>query len=178
MKVFSRLRAGVVGSLCLLPAVHATNYAIEHVTLIDGTGHAPRRDMPVTIEGDRISAITPSALVRNTSSKKIDGKGKFLIPGLMDVHIHLRGGFNVEGKVDAAQTPVNREEGVQALASFLYAGVTTVYDAGNRAEHSLPLRADERAEKILSLHDQRGLERGQNGIEYCGSTDFGRSVSP
>jgi hypothetical protein len=68
----------------------------------------------------------------------------------MDVHIHLRGGFNVAGKVDAAQAPVNREEGVQALASFLYSGITTVFDAGNRAEHILPLRADERAGKILS----------------------------
>ena len=33
---------------------------------------------------------------------------------------------------------------------LLYAGVTTVFDAGNRAEHILPLRADERAGKILS----------------------------
>jgi hypothetical protein len=39
---------------------------------------------------------------------------------------------------------------VAALASFLYAGVTTVFDAGNRAEHILPLRADERAGRILS----------------------------
>lgn len=142
--------ASAVACVCMLSAAHAANYAIEHVTLIDGTGRAPQSDMTVTISGDRISAVTPSALARNPQGKRINGKGKFLIPGLMDVHIHLRGGFNVAGKVDAAQAPVNREEGVSALASFLYSGVTTVYDAGNRAEHILPLRADERAGKILS----------------------------
>ncbi|MBV8805782.1 MAG: amidohydrolase family protein, partial [Sinobacteraceae bacterium] len=46
--------------------------------------------------------------------------------------------------------PANRAAGVAALASFLCAGVTTVYDAGNQAEHILPLRADERAGKILA----------------------------
>jgi imidazolonepropionase-like amidohydrolase len=142
--------ASVLACLGMLSAADAADYAIEHVTVIDGTGRAPQPDMTVTISGDRISAVTPSALARNPQGKRIDGKGKFLIPGLMDIHIHLRGGFNVAGKVDAAQAPVNREEGLSALASFLYSGVTTVYDAGNRAEHILPLRADERAGKILS----------------------------
>ena len=151
MKAVYRFYASALALLCLIPAAaDAASYAIEHVTLIDGTGRAAQKDMTITVEGDRISAVTPSALARNPAGKKIDGKGKFLIPGLMDVHIHLRGGFNVAGKVDAAQAPVNREEGVQALASFLYSGVTTVFDAGNRAEHILPLRADERAGKILS----------------------------
>jgi imidazolonepropionase-like amidohydrolase len=142
--------ASAVAALFTLTGAHAADYAIEHVTVIDGTGHAPRPDMTVTISGDRISAVTPSALAHNPKGKRIDGKGKFLIPGLMDVHIHLRAGFNVAGKVDAALGPVNREEGLSALASFLYSGVTTVFDAGNRAEHILPLRADERAGKILS----------------------------
>jgi hypothetical protein len=62
----------------------------------------------------------------------------------------LRGGFDVSGKVDAPLSPANRDEGLAALASFLYSGVTTVFDAGNRAEHILSLRADERAGKILS----------------------------
>src|SRR5690242_10286702 len=151
MKAVYRLCASALASLCLIPAAaNAASYAIEHVTLIDGTGRAAQKDMTITVEGDRISAVTPSALARNPQGKRINGKGKFLIPGLMDVHIHLRGGFNVAGKVDAAQPPVNRDEGVSALASFLYSGVTTVYDAGNRAEHILPLRADERAGKILA----------------------------
>jgi imidazolonepropionase-like amidohydrolase len=127
----------------------ADSWAIEHVTLIDGV-HAPQFDMTVTVEGERISAVAPSVVAQAVKGRRIDGRGKYLIPGLMDVHIHLRGGFDVGGKVDAELAPPNRDEGVAALASYLYSGVTTVFDAGNRADHILPLRADERAGKILS----------------------------
>ena len=44
-----------------------------------------------------------------------------------------------------AQRAVLRKAGEQALASFLYAGVTTVLDVGNVPENILPLRAGERA---------------------------------
>jgi imidazolonepropionase-like amidohydrolase len=152
--------------LLLLPfmAGHADDLIIEHVTLIDGL-HPQRADMTVTVEGARIGVVSPSSMARDLKGHHIDGKGKYLIPGLMDVHIHLRGGFDVSGRVDAELSAPNREEGVAALASFLYAGVTTVFDAGNRAEHILPLRADERAGRILS---PRILATG-NLITYPGS---------
>lgn len=130
-------------------AARAENLFIEHVTLIDGR-HAPQPDMTVAIEGERINSIVPTAIARGLKGRRIDGSGKYVIPGLIDVHIHLRGGFDVGGSVNAELGPPNREEGIAALASFLYAGVTTVFDAGNRAEHILPLRSDERAGKILS----------------------------
>lgn len=122
---------------------------IEHVTLIDGI-HPPQHDMTVAVDGERIGTVAPGALARGLKGRRIDGRDRYLIPGLMDIHIHLKGGFDVSGKVDAEIGPPNREEGVAALASFLYAGVTTVFDAGNRAEHILPLRADERAGRLLS----------------------------
>jgi hypothetical protein len=141
--------ACAMAQLMSLSAARADNWVIEHVTLIDGT-HALQPDMTIAVEGERITAVTPSAIAHGLKGRHIDGRGRYLMPGLMDVHIHLRGGFDVSGKVDAELAPPNREEGLAALASFLYAGVTTVFDAGNRAEHILPLRADERAGKILS----------------------------
>lgn len=147
------MRTGMVFALCAFAlaswTAQADDWVIEHVTLIDGV-HAPQADMTVAVAGERIAAVIPSAIARGLKGRRIDGSGKFLIPGLIDVHIHLRGGFDVSGRVDAELAPPNRAEGVAALASFLYSGVTTVYDAGNRAEHILPLRADERAGKILS----------------------------
>jgi imidazolonepropionase-like amidohydrolase len=128
--------------------VFAESWSIEHVTLIDGV-HAPQADMTVSIDGERISGVGPSTAA-HVKGKHIDGSGKFLMPGLIDVHIHLTGGFDVGGKVDAELTPPNRAEGLAALASYLYSGVTTVFDAGNRADHILPLRADERSGKILA----------------------------
>ncbi len=149
MKPSCLLAASALAVLLSATAARADNVVIDHVTLIDGT-HAPQPDMTVAVEGDRIVKVTPSAVAHGLEGRHIDGRGRYLIPGLMDVHIHLKGGFDITGKVDAELGPPNREEGVAALASFLYAGVTTVFDAGNRAEHILPLRADERAGKILS----------------------------
>jgi imidazolonepropionase-like amidohydrolase len=149
-------------------AALAEAWAIEHVTLIDGTGHAPQLDMTVTVDGDRIVAVTPSALAKAPKGHVIDGRGKYLMPGLMDVHIHLHGG--VEPQADAAAT---RAAAVQALASFLYSGVTTVYDAGNQADVILPLRADERAGKIAS---PRIFATG-NLITYPGSHGSGMAVT-
>jgi imidazolonepropionase-like amidohydrolase len=148
MKLSIVLFACTLAQLTSLTA-RADDWVIEHVTLIDGI-HQPQSDMTVAVEGERIVAVTPSAIARSLKGRRIAGNGKFLIPGLMDVHIHLRGGFDAGGKVDAPPGPPNREEGLAALASFLYSGVTTVFDAGNRAEHILPLRADERAGRILS----------------------------
>ncbi|MFO1186848.1 MAG: amidohydrolase family protein [Alphaproteobacteria bacterium] len=124
--------------------------AIEHVTVIDGLGRAPQPDMTVVIDGERIVSVAPSALGGAAGARAIDGRGKFLMPGLMDMHIHLSGAFDPTRPRDGKPGPVNKAAGIGALASYLYAGVTSVYDAGNRPELILALRAEERAGKIAS----------------------------
>jgi len=151
MKLPAILGATALACVLSITAVHADDFVIEHVTVIDGLGHAPQPDMSVAVEGDRIAAVTPSALAHNLKGRRIDGRGKYLIPGLMDVHIHLRGGVDLSkpDKIDTSAPP-NRQMGLEALASYLYSGVTTVFDCGNRADYILGLRADERAGRILS----------------------------
>lgn len=62
---------------------------IEHVTLIDGTGSAPRRDVTVVLAGERIAWVGGSGEVPETGAARlIDGRGKFLMPGMWDVHTH------------------------------------------------------------------------------------------
>jgi imidazolonepropionase-like amidohydrolase len=158
------LLAACALSLALPRAALAEAWAIEHVTLIDGTGHAPQADMTVTVDGDKIASVGPSALAK-PKGKVIDGRGKYLMPGLMDVHIHLHGG--VDQKTDTV------ESRTQTLAGFLYSGVTTVYDAGNQTDIILPLRAAERAGKILS---PRIFATG-NLITYPGSHGTGMAVN-
>lgn len=134
----------------LTGTAHANEFVIEHVTLIDGLGHKPQPDMTVAVEGNRISAVTPSALAHGLKGKRIDAKGKYLIPGLMDVHIHLRGGIDLASKPGDIVKTSNRQQGLEALASYLYSGVTTVFDCGNQVPYILEMRADERAGRILS----------------------------
>jgi imidazolonepropionase-like amidohydrolase len=62
---------------------------IRNVTVIDMTGHSPRRGMTVVIDGDRIAAVSRSAKYPDGSSV-VDGSGKFLIPALWDMHVHVR----------------------------------------------------------------------------------------
>jgi imidazolonepropionase-like amidohydrolase len=62
---------------------------LTHVTVIDGSGAPPRRDMTVVIIGNRISQIdATNKIVGSQNSKIIDATGKYLIPGLWDMHVH------------------------------------------------------------------------------------------
>jgi imidazolonepropionase-like amidohydrolase len=149
MRLSARFATAALAAL-LAYGAHADDFVIEHVTLIDGLGHAPQPDMTVAVEGNRITTVTPSTLAHGLKGKRLDGKGKYLIPGLMDVHIHLRGGIDLSSKPGEITPTYNRQEGLEALASYLYSGVTTVFDCGNQAPYILGMRADERAGRILS----------------------------
>jgi imidazolonepropionase-like amidohydrolase len=79
--------------VCLVAGVlsaEETSIAITHVTVIDGTDAATKPDRTVLINGNRIQSVDPTGsenLPANTEI--IDGTGKFLIPGLWDMHAHL-----------------------------------------------------------------------------------------
>jgi len=63
--------------------------AITHVTVIDATGAAPQRNTTVVVRGERIQALGGSAeLALPADARVVDGAGKFLIPGLWDMHVH------------------------------------------------------------------------------------------
>lgn len=83
-------------ALCLLfaLAVLATHgssqtLVIKNVTLIDGTGSAAQPAMTVVVAGERILEVGPAKKVRvRNDAVVVDGTGKFLIPGLWDMHVH------------------------------------------------------------------------------------------
>src|SRR5262245_27376279 len=100
---------------------------IRDVTLIDGTGRSPVPNSTVVVECARITRVTTESVATPAGAQVIDGRGKFLIPGLIDVHVHLTGG---RGNGNAqAMTPQQEATGRSTLHSFLYAGVTTIFDA-------------------------------------------------
>ena len=73
-----------------------TSVAVVHATVIDGTGAAPKPDQTVLVTGTRIAAIGSfSSIPIPSSAQTIDGRGKFLIPGLWDMHVHIRGGADL-----------------------------------------------------------------------------------
>ncbi len=137
----ARLAIGALGVAVALTAPLAAQQrviVIQDVTVIDGTGRPAMPGASVLIEGERITRIARGAITAPAGAMRIDGRGKFLIPGLIDVHIHLQG----------SQQDV--QAGVRALHGFLYSGITSVYDAGNDPDFIFPLRSRERAGTIAS----------------------------
>ena len=61
-----------------------------HVTVIDATGAPAKPDMTLVVVGDRITELGPTKKVRvPKDAQVVDATGKFLIPGLWDMHVHL-----------------------------------------------------------------------------------------
>lgn len=63
--------------------------AFTHVTVIDMTGAPSKPNMTVIVAGNRIAAVSKTGKVRvPRDAQIIDATGKFLIPGLWDMHVH------------------------------------------------------------------------------------------
>src|ERR1700735_3581618 len=133
--------AALLGMTSAANAQSKSPIAIEHVTLIDGTGRPAIPDATVIIEGDRITRVSRTPIEIPAGAQKIDGRGKYLIPGMMDVHIHLNGGM---------AKPPDERAGIRALQSYVYCGVTTVLDVGNNPDFIFGLRDKERGGQIVS----------------------------
>jgi imidazolonepropionase-like amidohydrolase len=110
-------------------------------TLIDGTGAPGVRDAVVVVSGDRIADVGPSskiAVPKNT--KTIDARGKWIIPGLIDAHVHFFQSGDLYTRPDVIdlrqRVPYERELAwirrrlPHTFARYLCSGVTSVVDAG------------------------------------------------
>ena len=143
-----------------------SSIVIENVTLIDGTGRPAAPNACVSMTGDKITKVGPCPMTVPAGTRRVSGKGKFLIPGLMDVHVHLRGGGFGGGAP-------NEETGIRHLQGYLYSGVTTILDVGNNPDYIFKLRDMERSGKIVST---RLLAVG-GIVTYPGSHGAGSSAT-
>ena len=113
-----------------VPTEHGPSVALADVTLIDGTGAPPKPHMTVLVEAGRITGLFPTGsrdLPRAVRS--LDVAGSYVIPGLIDAHVHLA-------------TFDRPPEIVRALLRFaLMGGVTTVRDMGGNARRVAAIAA-------------------------------------
>ena len=111
-------------------------------TLINGTGAPPITDALVALRGDRIiyAGTASGAEVSTEEGRVIDTSGLYIVPGLIDLHIHFtqqRGmDFTRYRNSDAAAAI----RGVLLLGQFADAGVTTVRDVGTSNDVALRLK--------------------------------------
>src|SRR5690349_14414918 len=106
---------------CLLTSFAAASsadgvYAIEHVNLIPMDRDQLLPDQTVVVQAGRISAIGSSRNVQvPVGARRINGRGKYLMPGLTDAHVHL---------LSPTELPL-----------YLANGVTTVFNLDGRPAH-------------------------------------------
>ena len=118
-------------------------------TLINGTGTAPITDALVALRGDRIiyAGTAAGAQVSTEEGRVIDTSGLYVVPGLIDLHIHFtqqRGmDFTRYRNSDAAAAI----RGVLLLGQLADAGVTTVRDVGT--SNDVALRIKEAVERRM-----------------------------
>src|SRR5688500_4486159 len=75
---------------CPAVAFSQSDVVIQNVSVISMTGVRATTRQSVIVRDGRISAIGPSASVRMPAGATIiDGTGKFLIPGLFEMHAHM-----------------------------------------------------------------------------------------
>ncbi|HEX8772964.1 MAG TPA: amidohydrolase family protein [Pyrinomonadaceae bacterium] len=100
---------------------HKELVAIIGGTLVDGTGKPATNDSAVIIQGGRIVAVGPRSQTKIPKGATIiDARGKTVLPGLWDMHAHMR---------QVEWGPV-----------YLAAGVTTARDVGNDLEFVTAMR--------------------------------------
>lgn len=149
---YKRIVAGIL--LACAPCVPQANprgLIIEDVVLIDGTGRGAINQVSVLVQGDRIRTVKKGKFTgfQRDAAQIINGEGKYLIPGLIDVHVHLTGSVKVT-KDGLRKVNIDQKKGVRALHGYLYSGVTSIYDSGNIPDYIFALRDQERTGKIHS----------------------------
>jgi imidazolonepropionase-like amidohydrolase len=99
--------------------------AIVGGTLIDGTGRAPVPNAALVIENGVVRAAGPaSAVMVPAGARVIRAEGKFVLPGLIDTHMHIGG----SGGGSADKREFTPQAAANNFKSYLIFGVTTVFD--------------------------------------------------
>ena len=106
---------------------------LEGTSLIDGTGSPPRNDSVVVIKDKRILTVTDkgSYTTYPKDSEIVNLTGRFLIPGLFDMHAH------VAGVLDSSYNQTISEN---TLKTLLDNGITTIRNPGGPTKESVALR--------------------------------------
>ncbi|MFW6084075.1 MAG: amidohydrolase family protein [Gemmatimonadota bacterium] len=101
-------------------------------TMIDGRADEPRSRVTIVVEGDRISAVEDGFREPGPEDRLIDLSGHVVLPGFIDMHVHLEGETNPDRYLE--RFTLNREDVAFRSAAFarrtLDAGFTTVRDLG------------------------------------------------
>ena len=118
--------------------------AIDGAQIWDGTGSPPVQDAILVIKGDRIETVGARGIVSiPPGAKTVSGKGKTLIPGLINVHGHL----GMTKGLKMTRENYGKENILAQLKQYARYGVTTVLSLGTDFEPMFELHGPAKAEE-------------------------------
>jgi imidazolonepropionase-like amidohydrolase len=161
-----RIVRSVLAVLCLagvmLSCAHAAAKVFRNFTLIDGTGAAPVAAAALVVDAGRVSWVGPMAGLRAPAgAESVDLTGKYVIPGLIDAHVHLA---LVHGLTQDVKF-YTRDLVEQQLGVYAAYGITSVLVLGTDTDTIFDVRARQR--NGVST-ETRVFTAGQ-GLVYKGS---------
>lgn len=128
-----------------------SKYAFINGTVLDGTEHMTEQNLAVLVDDSIITDLIPADQVPD-SYEKIDIRGKYLMPGLINMHVHLAGNGKPQKKqrdnTKLAKTllgnPLTRAAAKQMVRSYAkieaMSGVTTIRTVGGLADFDTAVR--------------------------------------
>ena len=131
------LRLGALSLLMTAPVLRSEtavpqNLRIVNVTIVSPESAQELASATVTIREARIQSISNTAIAPppngSTDVQTLDGSNLYLIPGLIDSHVHLGGIPGMTDEQEKAHPDIARAARDQLPRAYLYSGFTTLID--------------------------------------------------
>ncbi len=136
---WKRLGLGLLAGAAAMCAVSAEAATVVYhgFTLIDGSGTAPKADQAMVVDDAVITWVGPAKQVpRTPGAARVDLKRKYLMPGIVDLHIHIGTVRDLVQK-EGYFTPDSVRKDLRTYAAF---GVTTVQSMGTDKDSIIAIR--------------------------------------
>ena len=147
-------------------AMHENTYVIKNVNLIPMTlENESIENATVVIKGNKIVAINGTI---PSDAIVINGKGKWLIPGLIDMHVHGMADINFGPKYPTKEIAFLNSQDI--MTSYVANGVTTVFDLNARVEHFGLRKEIQRGDVIGPRMALAALINGGEGSGWIANT--------
>ncbi len=137
-----RFLAALAAVLALsTPALSADVTLIHAGELLAVPGKAPQSEMTIIVEGDRITGVQ-KGYAEMDGATVVDLRDSFVLPGLMDMHVHLQGQLGPDNDRDTLKmsSQLMQMRSLHYAMNTLLAGFTTVRDVGSSAQEMYAMR--------------------------------------
>jgi len=136
-----KLSAAALLAMGVVAPAAAETTVLRNVTVIDGTGAAAKPNSAIVMTDGKIAYVGPvSGVKAPAGARNVELSGKFVIPGLIDSHVHV-GMMKDVTQDEKFETPENVQADLKTYAAY---GVTAVQVLGTDKNFVLDIRNQQR----------------------------------